>query len=133
MIRFISLLVVFIGCTAVPLQAWQGPHDNQPLAVLEQLHEGELAHEAFSACVGSVSANPASSIAPSMQKEALTYITTISRYARRQNRGTTPWWALALYDATRAGSSTQCEAIWQQVAKQNGIKETGGDTQKKQP
>jgi len=117
MIRFAGLLLVFIGYTAVPILAWQGPHDNQPLAQLEQMREAELAHEAFSACSGSGSAKADPGSAPSMQKEALTYITLISRYARRQNRGTTPWWALALYDATRAGNQSQCEAIWQQVAK----------------
>lgn len=131
MTRRIGIFLMSICLTVVPTQAWQGQTDNKPSAELEQMTEGELAHEALSACFGGASTNIDHGSAPVVQKEALKYITTISRYARRQNRGTTPWWAIAMYDATQVGDRMRCQDIWHEVVRQASIGDTQGEEQKR--
>ncbi|MGH8010264.1 MAG: hypothetical protein ACREQ3_24990, partial [Candidatus Binatia bacterium] len=126
MTRRIGIFLVAACLTVVPTQAWQGQPDNKPAAELERMTEGELAHEALSACFGGASLGTANGSAPSVQKEALRYITTISRYARRQNGGTTPWWVIDMYDATQTGDRAQCQNIWHQVVAQARNEEVGG-------
>lgn len=102
---------------ALPVHAWNGKQDNKPIAELERMVEGELAYEASIVCRDAAATAPASGNVTTIQKDALAYINTISRYGRRLNRGTTPWWSIAMYKAIQAGDGTQCEAIWQKVVK----------------
>lgn len=105
----------------LPVYAWSGKHENKPLAELERLVEGELAHEAAAVCRGSTVTGPATGDSPALQKDALSYLNTLSRYGRRLNRGTTPWWSIATYKAVQAGDRSQCDTIWQQVVKDASI------------
>lgn len=130
MTRRIGIFLISLCLTVVPTQAWQGQTDNKPSAELEQMTEGELAHEALSACFGSASTNTDHGNAPMVQNEALKYITTISRYARRQNSGTTPWWAIAMYDATQVGDKMRCQDIWHEVIRQARVIDIQGEEQK---
>jgi len=104
-----------------PVYAWSGKHENKPIADLERMIEGELAHEAVAACRGSTAVDPATGSSPALQKDGLSYLNTLSRYGRRLNRGTTPWWSIAMYKAIQAGDKSQCDTIWQRVAEDVSI------------
>jgi hypothetical protein len=110
--RRATLACLFIGLAGYPLRstAWEGKHDNKPIAELRLMNEDELATEAQRACSEGARAKRLKQ--SGTPYEATDYLTTIGRVARRRANGTEPSWVHDMRLAVDDGNSVACAQIW---------------------
>jgi len=116
---------VFFSCLLMARSAiaWDGKKDNKPVAELELMTQKELAREAAGPCISYAiikqmvkekensdpsAARKYQSLGNNQQIEAMNYVQTIGRVARKQNGGKDPEWPLNMMTAMAKGESDRC-------------------------
>ena len=123
--KSISVVIFFSCLLMVPGSsiAWDGKKDNKSVAELELMTPKELAREAAGPCISYAStvqivkekekddpstARKYQSLGINQQIEAMSYVETIGRVARKQNGGKDPEWPLNMMTAMTKGEGNKC-------------------------